>query len=165
MPILFQYPLFRIVDCFGATAGFVGGGGFVSISALSDRGLLHARELRSLADTYVSISALSDRGLLLSNLLIAYGAEAGFNIRSFGSWIASRSFHSLMKSVICFNIRSFGSWIASLCRGRSSKLVSSFQYPLFRIVDCFPPPSRHTQNMIIVSISALSDRGLLHYPN
>ena len=38
---------------------------------------------------------------------------------------------------IGFNIRSFGSWIASSVIFSAPSLVVTFQYPLFRIVDCF----------------------------
>ena len=37
----------------------------------------------------------------------------------------------------CFNIRSFGSWIASYRQHKRGPVSWSFQYPLFRIVDCF----------------------------
>ena len=36
-----------------------------------------------------------------------------------------------------FNIRSFGSWIASYRAAVKAAAQLLFQYPLFRIVDCF----------------------------
>ncbi len=60
-----------------------------------------------------------------------------------------------------FNIRSFGSWIASGATVYSILLDAMFQYPLFRIVDCFPVFAPMCRNGSRVSISALSDRGLL----
>ncbi len=62
---------------------------------------------------FVSISALSDRGLLLYMCLAAIPIGFGFNIRSFGSWIAS--------------LHVYGDGVDDM----------TFQYPLFRIVDCF----------------------------
>ncbi len=86
----------------------------------------------------VSISALSDRGLLLDLGAVHAGQQRCFNIRSFGSWIASIAMYGTVPSPpnvsisalsdrgllpprrrpmsrrgTCFNIRSFGSWIAS----------------------------------------------------
>ncbi len=138
----------------------------------------------------------------------------GFNIRSFGSWIASfwiprtrciatefqyplfrivdcfgLSADSMKRSPTGFNIRSFGSWIASpenpttagdtpafqypLFRIVDCFLVAihgvgcenaTFQYPLFRIVDCFLLALQRYASILRVSISALSDRGLLPRP-
>ncbi len=86
----------------------------------------------------VSISALSDRGLLRINHLCYCHDLRSFNIRSFGSWIASCSLYiGSPQSERRFNIRSFGSWIAS--RYNNDRMAHSDQ----------------------VSISALSDRGLL----
>ncbi len=87
--------------------------GRVSISALSDRGLLLACILLLSFLTEVSISALSDRGLLLS----------------------------IRRRLLCW--------------------CGLFQYPLFRIVDCFYPIGKQGKFAEKVSISALSDRGLL----
>ena len=134
----FQYPLFRIVDCFILSR------------------LWEADEQR------VSISALSDRGLLPTVGLSTETPVLSFNIRSFGSWIASRlvTVIGCIKAAVSisalsdrgllrlsgarntvakssFNIRSFGSWIAS----SSSR--------------------RRGYRRVGVSISALSDRGLL----
>ena len=86
---MFQYPLFRIVDCF------------------------RVLEVISIVDPDVSISALSDRGLLHPLRCCQLGLSRRFNIRSFGSWIASQQVH--------------GDAVAE----------RMFQYPLFRIVDCF----------------------------
>ena len=60
-----------------------------------------------------------------------------------------------------FNIRSFGSWIASKCSDFTSHADAQFQYPLFRIVDCFILSRLWEADEQRVSISALSDRGLL----
>ncbi len=84
-----------------------------------------------------------------------------FNIRSFGSWIASCARQAAYKSDWRFNIRSFGSWIASPTPPRNTHKRRRFQYPLFRIVDCFRTRSRPIERLLFVSISALSDRGLL----
>ncbi len=137
----FQYPLFRIVDCF-----------------LPPLPTSHSAII-------VSISALSDRGLLLPKVPIVPPLPARFNIRSFGSWIASWSAQSrseLRSLDQCFNIRSFGSWIASLSVSGPAQGERVFQYPLFRIVDCFIRPLVVFECRASVSISALSDRGLLH---
>ena len=134
----------------------------------------------------VSISALSDRGLLRFSQCRQANRGRCFNIRSFGSWIASTQWHAeaygrcpvsisalsdrgLLRNVPTspatptpsFNIRSFGSWIASFFRGCGKRTSSAFQYPLFRIVDCFNSARRRCCSRIGVSISALSDRGLL----
>ncbi len=72
-----------------------------------------------------------------------------------------RSIRRERNRVPSFNIRSFGSWIAS-CSNPSALYASNmFQYPLFRIVDCFAVGSSVEQVARRVSISALSDRGLL----
>ncbi len=138
---LFQYPLFRIVDCFGSASKPMSLPSAVSISALSDRGLLH------------------NAGKMVFNVMD------------------------------CFNIRSFGSWIASANLSTIASMRSSFQYPLFRIVDCFElwqagyaaswlsfnirsfgswiaSLAANTKRVFYpgVSISALSDRGLLPHP-
>ncbi len=159
----------------------------VSISALSDRGLLRARNAVRCSERKVSISALSDRGLLPTLPAVCVMYVPRFNIRSFGSWIAStwkRNFGCgsrvvsisalsdrglLPVTLFCaygytggFNIRSFGSWIASGCGHDWSYAWRKFQYPLFRIVDCFTRFGTWSQTQSIVSISALSDRGLLH---
>ncbi len=110
---LFQYPLFRIVDCFSAQHIALDFDASVSISALSDRGLLHIED-----------------GDLIAQLEC-------FNIRSFGSWIASTSMHDQCFLTSSFNIRSFGSWIASVITESVTPSSNLFQYPLFRIVDCF----------------------------
>ncbi len=94
---------------------------FVSISALSDRGLLRDGGDRQSFAHSVSISALSDRGLLLSVQATPPQSIPGFNIRSFGSWIASI----------------IASWFVSN--------LELFQYPLFRIVDCFSLTIHHIQ--------------------
>ena len=61
----FQYPLFRIVEC------------------------ISGQSPAQLAGAFVSISALSDRGMHLK-LIPAQALPTGcFNIRSFGSWNAS----------------------------------------------------------------------------
>ncbi len=136
---LFQYPLFRIVDCFRPPPVYRRKCGSVSISALSDRGLLRAS----------GVSGCSGRCMFqypLFRIVDCFGGwrydapwgNQRFNIRSFGSWIASRPFPILITEYRRFNIRSFGSWIAS--KWRSS--MDSFGHR--------------------VSISALSDRGLLH---
>ncbi len=158
----FQYPLFRIVDCFAT--------------------LLQSQRPYQ----YVSISALSDRGLLPCPNSGSLRQNCRFNIRSFGSWIASptgrirarlfwgfqyplfRIVDCFMLSLLavptagaCFNIRSFGSWIASDYHQHVAFNEAMFQYPLFRIVDCFPPANGSRIAPSGVSISALSDRGLL----
>ncbi len=61
---MFQYPLFRIVDCFHELSSYHAESGNVSISALSDRGLLPRFDNPCCHKKSVSISALSDRGLL-----------------------------------------------------------------------------------------------------
>ena len=162
--LAFQYPLFRIVGCFTILLGGCS------------------------PHPPVSISALSDRGLLLDIQLISPSQITSFNIRSFGSWVASsrvRTFcvmsnmfqYPLFRIVGCFSIANvplFGAF-------------ALFQYPLFRIVGCFswflctdfisqtgfnirsfgswvasPPPMAARPDRESVSISALSDRGLLH---
>ncbi len=135
---MFQYPLFRIVDCFARRLPPSRGFTRVSISALSDRGLLlidglhrvvaaHRFNIRSFGSwiascntlrrgrrNSVSISALSDRGLLPTLATPVLAGFKRFNIRSFGSWIASnRVGRPAPAGGMCFNIRSFGSWIAS----------------------------------------------------
>ncbi len=111
--IAFQYPLFRIVDCFTSTKSF----------------------------------CTTPTGC--------------FNIRSFGSWIASwsrcdrrsRNFafqYPLFRIVDCFE-----------SPGIVAVQAGSFQYPLFRIVDCFGGAMSASAAACGVSISALSDRGLL----
>ncbi len=133
----FQYPLFRIVDCFVCPSS------------------------APFAPRPVSISALSDRGLLLAVLVVAIHIPLRFNIRSFGSWIASVSpsdsfalrlgfQYPLFRIVDCFA----GSLAQPGC-------ATTFQYPLFRIVDCFRFFSWLRTGKLAVSISALSDRGLL----
>ncbi len=110
----FQYPLFRIVDCFAGCWVSRCQRVSVSISALSDRGLLPCcRQPTSAQTAPVSISALSDRGLLLC-----------FK-------------QCTLRNIVSFNIRSFGSWIASTTLDLAMAVESAFQYPLFRIVDCF----------------------------
>ncbi len=114
---VFQYPLFRIVDCFISTA------------------------TRSKVN-FVSISALSDRGLLLIRWQV--GTSAG----------------------TCFNIRSFGSWIASMlerrhCRNRHVVSISALSDRGLLLFSC----STLSASRLVVSISALSDRGLLHAAN
>ncbi len=85
-----------------------------------------------------------------------------FNIRSFGSWIASWLVRlACSASLSSFNIRSFGSWIASLAGVGVLYRIFKFQYPLFRIVDCFWLCCNFCCSYRLVSISALSDRGLL----
>ncbi len=84
-----------------------------------------------------------------------------FNIRSFGSWIASHHRLHQLSTFSCFNIRSFGSWIASRPALRLCACPAPFQYPLFRIVDCFIQAHSTEGGVAKVSISALSDRGLL----
>ena len=59
-----------------------------------------------------------------------------------------------------FNIRSFGSWNASR-RGVEFQVISRpFQYPLFRIVECINSVHSDYAGCPDVSISALSDRGM-----
>ena len=84
-----------------------------------------------------------------------------FNIRSFGSWIASCTRIAQPSRHLRFNIRSFGSWIASTNVDLLLDPAGTFQYPLFRIVDCFPQCYLSPRTNYVVSISALSDRGLL----
>ncbi len=109
----FQYPLFRIVDCFESES------------------VVASQEI------CVSISALSDRGLLLQ--------------------VKRPPKNDLLR----FNIRSFGSWIASTLQRWVRRYAKLFQYPLFRIVDCFGFIVKSNSSVTLVSISALSDRGLL----
>ncbi len=111
--MVFQYPLFRIVDCFYRQSSQQIGRLPVSISALSDRGLLQDVLIHSIDCCSVSISALSDRGLLQYGRFLAY------------------------------------------------EITLTFQYPLFRIVDCFTTDGDDHPHPANVSISALSDRGLL----
>jgi len=109
-----------------------------------------------------------------------------FNIRSFGSWNATC--HGAQEALCeaCFNIRSFGSWNATTqnrpaIRGSTYVSISAlsdrgmlptgtccwlaghnvFQYPLFRIVECYSGIVLSCGRFIPVSISALSDRGML----
>ena len=111
---LFQYPLFRIVECIHPKAPCVLSSECVSISALSDRGMHHAGRptgfdyarcfnIRSFgswnASTFsrisqqctlaVSISALSDRGMHPTYPAAEPSIGRCFNIRSVGSWNAS----------------------------------------------------------------------------
>ncbi len=141
---------------------------------------------RSTKPLEVSISALSDRGLLRRVGRRLVKMVCGFNIRSFGSWIASFAIDAILcvdhgfqyplfrivdcflinfrrhpVDLGCFNIRSFGSWIASRLRPRCRCRLRWFQYPLFRIVDCFDNTHPVVNPYNPVSISALSDRGLL----
>ncbi len=109
----------------------------VSISALSDRGLLHHSVRAARCQHEVSISALSDRGLLQEQYYLTQNGQR------------------------CFNIRSFGSWIASKQVAPTLAYIFEFQYPLFRIVDCFNAANTTPAKSLNVSISALSDRGLL----
>ncbi len=133
----FQYPLFRIVDCFtrlnapgrafGASFNIRSFGSWIASLLI---------EILTCHRSNVSISALSDRGLLHRDQLLSL-AGARFNIRSFGSWIAST-------------------------KGAVDELQGGlFQYPLFRIVDCFIVIGCAFVISCGVSISALSDRGLL----
>ncbi len=110
----------------------------------------------------VSISALSDRGLLQVSRTADLRAFRGFNIRSFGSWIASDAQRWRIQRVFAVSISALSD--RGLLRrpppiSRSSSLV--FQYPLFRIVDCFWIGLKRLFSRGGVSISALSDRGLL----
>ena len=93
----------------------------VSISALSDRGLLPPPEEQVVIVAQVSISALSDRGLLPGFGSLNFLTPTCFNIRSFGSWIASLLANSGRPRLPSFNIRSFGSWIASITGDRLDK--------------------------------------------
>ncbi len=163
----FQYPLFRIVDCFIRSmpipttmpCGFNirSFGSWIASTPLS---------LWWNAILNVSISALSDRGLLQMAQGYSLTGHTSFNIRSFGSWIASSAMaHELAHVVLVsisalsdrglllptwrdvqqrrqrFNIRSFGSWIASWAYADHKRsMCRLFQYPLFRIVDCFLLP-------------------------
>ncbi len=136
---VFQYPLFRIVDCFL----------HVYRSVLF---LKWGFNIRSFGSWIAS---------KLRFLLRNYGLIR-FNIRSFGSWIASsfpfilstptlavsisalsdrgllrRPQHESACATLRFNIRSFGSWIASMAALCTPPVMAMFQYPLFRIVDCF----------------------------
>ncbi len=159
----------------------------VSISALSDRGLLLAPSLPdSVILNQVSISALSDRGLLPIEDGTFSPAQEGFNIRSFGSWIASLlcsvnedkdedvSISALSDRGLLLPVFKVGDppppVSISALSDRGLLLgatqgwpcgVSEFQYPLFRIVDCFSVRERTNMRVHRVSISALSDRGLL----
>ncbi len=147
--------------------------------------MLHRPPAWRSAGIIVSISALSDRGLLLCTArtptcqaycfnIRSFGSwiasrsawhtlcqGAGFNIRSFGSWIASHHVKEDIEQVFGFNIRSFGSWIASSPATNRNAAARMFQYPLFRIVDCFSSSPGCHRSQCPVSISALSDRGLL----
>ncbi len=111
----FQYPLFRIVDCFVSS----------SREAPSHRERFNIRSFGSWIaspnldsylpkEAHVSISALSDRGLLRLSGARSMAARSSFNIRSFGSWIASSPLPRPTSLLTGFNIRSFGSWIASV---------------------------------------------------
>jgi len=109
----FQYPLFRIVCCCALSNALRAEPPDVSISALSDRVLLHSYRCCS-------------------------GTTPG-----------------------CFNIRSFGSCAAARNRRTGVSRAVAFQYPLFRIVCCCIPPLALLRVIVLVSISALSDRVLL----
>ncbi len=124
--------------------------------------MLLSQQAEAGASGVVSISALSDRGLLHLALPVRDFSDYGFNIRSFGSWIASSGLTIISYTNKCFNIRSFGSWIASQLATMHHLDIFSFQYPLFRIVDCFYRRIPSPVVRFVVSISALSDRGLLH---
>ncbi len=110
----FQYPLFRIVDCFLQSSGQGGGATPVSISALSDRGLLLDGATGPEIDVGVSISALSDRGLLPDATIGDDIIKSMFQYPLFRivDCFCVNDFSS-SNSICCFNIRSFGSWIAS----------------------------------------------------
>ncbi len=159
--MLFQYPLFRIVDCFirlgMATATASTCFNIRSFGSWIASQVIMFFPFRLLA---VSISALSDRGLLLAaqraifpNWLFQYPlfrivdcfptdslqrvADALFQYPLFRIVDCFKLvLYSAGLSPCCFNIRSFGSWIASRFRR--------------------PQAPRSP-----VSISALSDRGLL----
>ncbi len=109
----------------------------VSISALSDRGLLRTDAGTIYCRHDVSISALSDRGLLQKQVAptLAYIFEFQY---------------PLFRIVDCF-----------FAAGIMDAGNIAFQYPLFRIVDCFYKPDAECMFRVLVSISALSDRGLL----
>ncbi len=111
----FQYPLFRIVDCFKqryqkdvATLRSFNIRSFGSWIASPDAGHYHY------TIKPVSISALSDRGLLPSN-------QKRWSLFANGVSISALSDRGLLLS----------DWIVVMV----SK--NMFQYPLFRIVDCF----------------------------
>ncbi len=184
--VAFQYPLFRIVDCFTALvaitrkrkAGFNirsfgswiasrrgsadrPGVVAVSISALSDRGLLPMPAPPSPSSTCVSISALSDRGLLHWFYYVKL-VDGEVSISALSDRGLLLRYGCQMPTSSCrFNIRSFGSWIASSEELAAAIVMIEFQYPLFRIVDCFDGLHRVVAAHRAVSISALSDRGLL----
>ena len=127
----FQYPLFRIVGCFNYPAPLLDVDERVSISALSDRGLLHPINGYSGCRSGVSISALSDRGLLRDCSPFPTWRSKCFNIRSFGSWVASPYHRLQWLQKRRFNIRSFGSWVASDDRIINSTTQRSFNIRSF----------------------------------
>ncbi len=185
--ILFQYPLFRIVDCFHDRAHQLPSDLAVSISALSDRGLLHHDRAHQLpSDLAVSISALSDRGLLRPIDGVRLTVYNSFNIRSFGSWIASNLFlpaaarkprvsisalsdrgllqisgNLRRRGFTSFNIRSFGSWIASEHTLSGGWHIERFNIRSFGSWIASAWLHIYQIDHRCVSISALSDRGLL----
>ncbi len=86
----------------------------VSISALSDRGLLRFIGMFSTVRRRVSISALSDRGLLPARPQYVRDDPNLFQYPLFR--IVDCFYVKIDQSTRvsrCFNIRSFGSWIAS----------------------------------------------------
>ncbi len=138
---MFQYPLFRIVDCFSHCRCRQGRRLPVSISALSDRGLLRQPKPEQTVKVVVSISALSDRGLLLFLVAIICLNHLCFNIRSFGSWIASR--YNFVESRKARNVSISALSDRGLLHCSFPAFLLRcllFQYPLFRIVDCFKRP-------------------------
>ncbi len=111
----------------------------------------------------VSISALSDRGLLHNAPADMTQYDGCFNIRSFGSWIASLRDSPHILFVVTFQYPLFRIVDCFLLPLRTGVISNVFQYPLFRIVDCFALSSYSRTLVRIVSISALSDRGLLRF--
>ena len=160
----FQYPLFRIVDCFEKSGDISVVVFHVSISALSDRGLLLMFAICFWWSLRVSISALSDRGLLHWWRPCMFQAQAVSISALSDRGLLLRKFSHDVDSLPSFNIRSFGSWIASCHPWHSTGDFCVFQYPLFRIVDCFAVAVNGPFHQVDVSISALSDRGLLQSP-
>ncbi len=134
---MFQYPLFRIVDCFTG------------------------KRSAPTAWICVSISALSDRGLLQIDACDAQVSKHSFNIRSFGSWIASKPKTHELPKVALFQYPLFRIVDCFHVARRLARMQEVFQYPLFRIVDCFRWDGVRRVVVLGVSISALSDRGLL----
>ncbi len=134
---LFQYPLFRIVDCF--------------LDYLTVM----------LVDILVSISALSDRGLLQECHRAAIFLYKMFQYPLFRIVDCFWRLINDKRAIFEFQYPLFRIVDCFAAGVGAPGRVRAFQYPLFRIVDCFYSLGCMTMRSWCVSISALSDRGLL----